>query len=73
MAWVDQGGALLTFPAGAVSHWSFQTGQVVDPPWLAHIVRLIRLAQAKTLPIYIHGRNSLLFSLAGLLHPELAK
>ncbi len=69
--WTAGGGALLTFPAGEVSHWCFQSRRVTDPPWSPHVARLIRKAKAKTLPVYIHGRNSLGFNLAGLIHPLL--
>ena len=71
LKWLGRGGALLVFPAGEVSHFHAGSGRVVDSPWSPHIARLITLARAKTTPVYIHGRNSLLFNLAGMIHPRL--
>ncbi|MGD9209902.1 MAG: lysophospholipid acyltransferase family protein [Desulfobacteraceae bacterium] len=69
--WLKDGGALIAFPSGEVSHWCGKTAKIVDPPWSVHITRLITMAKAKTIPVYIHGRNSLLFSLVGMIHPRL--
>ncbi len=71
LKWLKQGGALLTFPSGEVAHWSVRAGRIVDPPWHPHVARLITMAKAKTLPVYIHGRNSVLFNMAGMVHPRL--
>lgn len=69
--WVAAGGALLTFPSGEVSHWHFKSVRVTDPPWSPHIARIILKAKAKALPVFIHGRNSWMFNLMGLIHPML--
>lgn len=69
--WVANGGTLLTFPSGEVSHFFASHGRVTDPPWSRHIAQLIRATKAKTQPIYIHGRNSVLFNTMGLIHPRL--
>ena len=69
--WLKQGGALLTFPAGEVSSIRPASRRIADPPWSPHIGRLIRMARAKALPVYVHGRNSLMFNLLGLVHPRL--
>ena len=71
LKWLKQGGALLTFPSGEVSHWSVRSGRIVDPPWHVHVARLITMAKAKALPVFVHGRNSLLFNMAGMVHPRL--
>lgn len=71
MDWVSAGGALLTFPSGEVSHWDYKSTQVTDPPWSPHIAKIIMKAKAKTLPVFIHGRNTLWFNLMGLIHPML--
>lgn len=71
LRWVKDGGALITFPAGEVSHLVVRQGLVADPRWSSHIGAIIRYTQACALPIYFDGRNSSLFQLAGLVHPLL--
>jgi putative hemolysin len=71
LRWVADGGALLAFPAGEVSHLSLRSARIADAPWSPHIAGLILKAKAKALPVYIHGRNSVLFNLLGILHPGL--
>ena len=69
--WVRDGGLLLVFPAGEVSHMTLSGREVADPPWHPMVATLIRNTRATVLPVYIHGRNRVLFHLAGLLHPRL--
>lgn len=69
-AWLRKGGALLVFPAGEVAHLRPREGRVSDPPWRAGIARLARHSPA-VLPLFIEGRNSVLFQAAGLVHPTL--
>jgi putative hemolysin len=71
LRWVQGGGALLIFPAGEVSHLSLATWSVTDPPWSTTAARLVRLSGAPVVPMYFEGTNSLLFHLAGLVHPRL--
>ncbi len=71
LRWVAGGGALLVFPAGEVSHLHLRSASITDPPWSATAVRLVRLAQAPVVPLYIAGANSVLFQIAGLVHPRL--
>ena len=67
--WVRGGGALCVFPAGAVSHLQPGLGAIADPPWHDGIGGLVRLTGASVVPCFLAGRNSLLFQLAGLVHP----
>lgn len=69
--WVEKGGALVTFPAGEVSHLHWSQGEVTDSPWNPHIGGIIRHARGMVLPVYFPGKNSLLFQVMGLLHPLL--
>lgn len=71
LRWVAKGGALLTFPAGEVSHLHLRPIRVEDAAWSPHVAALIVKTKAKIQPVYIHGRNSVLFNLMGLLHPSL--
>jgi putative hemolysin len=69
--WLEDGGALLVFPAGEVSHLQLRTLSVTDPPWSTTAARLIRLSGAPAVPMYFGGANSALFQLAGMVHPRL--
>ena len=71
LRWIAAGGALLVFPAGEVSHLRLRSASVTDPPWSATAARLVRLAGAPVVPLYIAGANSVLFQVAGLVHPRL--
>ena len=62
------GGALLVFPAGIVSHLNLKTGEVHDPDWNPMIAKLVKLAKASCLPLYVEARNPTYFYLAGYLH-----
>ena len=69
--WLRQGGALVVFPAGEVSHLRMERMQVADPPWSTAAARLARLTGSPVLPVYFPGRNSAAFQGLGLLHPRL--
>ncbi|HEY6924279.1 MAG TPA: GNAT family N-acyltransferase [Steroidobacteraceae bacterium] len=69
--WLQDGGALLIFPAGEVSHLSLRTLSISDPPWSTTAARLIRISGAPVVPMYFGGANSALFQLAGIVHPRL--
>lgn len=68
---VKAGGALLLFPAGAVSHLDVAHRCVADPPWNRTATALLAAAGAPVAPLYVHGSNGAGFQLAGLLHPAL--
>jgi len=69
--WLRQGGSLVIFPAGEVSHLCMERMQVADPPWSTVAARLARLTESPVLPVYFRGRNSATFQGLGLLHPRL--
>jgi len=71
LAWLKGGGALLVFPAGTVSHWHLRARAVTDPPWQPTVSWLVRRSQATVLPVFVAGRNSAGFQLAGLISPRL--
>lgn len=68
--WVKDGGLLVVFPAGEVSYWSPRKRTIADPPWSKTVSRIVHRANADVLPIYFDGANSLLFQVAGLMHPR---
>lgn len=71
LSWLKQGGLLATWPAGTVSHLHVRKRQVTDPQWAENLAILIRRSKATVVPVYIPGRNSWFFQLAGCLHPRL--
>ena len=66
--WVRDGGALAVFPSGTVSHWRLGNG-ISDPAWHPNVAALVRLTGATVVPVFFEGQNSMVFQLAGLLHP----
>jgi len=71
IAHLKSGGLLLIFPAGEVSHFDFRAGAVRDPEWRTTAARLIRLTNAKALPILVPGSNGIPFQMLGMVHPRL--
>lgn len=65
---LSEGGAVVFFPSGTVSHWQWRKG-ITDPKWLPAPARFAIRHDAPILPIYFHGRNSTSFNIAGLIHP----
>ena len=63
-----KGGAVGFFPSGTVSHWQRGKG-IVDPEWQIAAARMAKRYNATVLPLFFHGRNSLLFNALGMLHP----
>ena len=68
---VAKGGALVVFPAGAVSHYRLSSNKVLDPDWSPHIASLARRTGATVFPIFIHGRNNFLFQITGTVSRRL--
>lgn len=68
---LKEGGLLVVFPAGEVSSWDWHSGAVEDPAWGRSVPWLAQRAGAPVIPFHFSGANSLLFQLAGLLHPSL--
>jgi putative hemolysin len=71
MRWLQNGGLLMVFPAGEVSHLSLSSLEVADPVWSPTIGRIIRHARVPVLPVFFPGHNGPWFQAAGLVHPRL--
>jgi putative hemolysin len=65
------GGLLVVFPAGEVSSFDWESRETRDRDWHPSIARMIRLAEACVIPMFLDGSNSALFQMAGMLHPRL--
>lgn len=70
-AWLDAGHALVIFPAGEVSHVRARDGRLVDGAWRHGAARLAAATSAAVVPVFIEGRNSVLFERVGRLAPWL--
>ncbi len=71
LAWLRDGHVLVVFPAGEVSHVPAAAGRLVDATWRDGAARLAARAGAPVVPIFIRGRNSRMFELAGRVSPSL--
>jgi putative hemolysin len=71
LRWLQQGGLLVTFPAGEVARLDLRAGRVEEAPWNVNIARIVRKTRASVVPVFIAGENGPLFHAAGLLHPRL--
>jgi putative hemolysin len=69
--WLKQGGSLVVFPAGEVSHIETERSVHLDSEWRPTVGRLALATGARVLPAFIDGANSPLFYAAGRLHPLL--
>ena len=70
--WLNNGGLLVMFPAGEVSHLNFGgESPVADPKWNTASARLARKIGCTTLPLFFNGANSLPFQMLGTIHPRL--
>jgi len=71
IAHVKAGGCLGVFPAGEVSHFKLRRRTIDDPPWSKTVGKIVQRTGATVVPLFFDGRNSVLFQLAGMVHPRL--
>ncbi len=64
-------GFLGVFPSGEVAALKLSSGKIEEPDWNPNIAKLIMRTGAAVVPVYFHGKNSLLFQMAGLVSPKL--
>ena len=69
--WLQNGGALIAFPAGEVAGTRGDDGVPLERAWSETIARLAESTGAMLLPAFISGANSSLFYRAGRVHPVL--
>lgn len=73
---LENGGLLVVFPAGEVSHFQWREGTVTDPQWSPTIARMVEIAArrgsaVRIVPAFVEGSNSFLFQAAGMVHARL--
>jgi putative hemolysin len=63
---LDKGGAVIVFPAGAVSTAPDRLGRrpAIDSRWQPFVAQLIQRSKATVAPIWFGGQNSRLFQIA---------
>lgn len=66
MIHVRNGHPLGFFPAGAMSNVTKHL-TIEDRPWQPNIIRLIQQLNVPVIPVYFHGRNSLIFNMLGVI------
>ena len=70
--WLESGGTLIVFPAGAISTtpklWS---QKAEDEPWAPLVGQLVRRTQSPVLPVFFEGQNSAVFQWASHLNYNL--
>ncbi len=70
LAWLKQGHCLLMFPGGEVSAYQWNERRITEPTWPKTAGWLASSSGASVVPVYIGGRNSILFHSLGMLHPR---
>ncbi len=72
-AQLEKGGAVVVFPAGAVSTAPDRLGRrpAKDAPWQPFVAQLIQRSRATVAPIWFGGQNSRLFQIASHLSQTL--
>ncbi|MEO9899356.1 lysophospholipid acyltransferase family protein [Nisaea sp.] len=63
LAHLNDGGALVIFPAGRVSTSEKLFGRATDAPWKLFVGKLIAQTDATVVPIFFEGQNRFLFHL----------
>ncbi len=71
LRWVNDGGMLLVFPAGEVSHFKLASCEIADSAWSPAAGLIARRTRAAVLPVFVKGRNGIVFHAAGMIHPRL--
>ena len=68
---LKEGYGLGIFPAGEVSSFQFNQRRITDKKWSTTILKLIQKSEVPIIPMHFSGKNSLIFHLLGLIHPNL--
>ena len=62
--YLKDGGAVIVFPAGAISLAPNVVGDAIDTEWKTFAAKLAQVPDTTTIPFYFDGRNSLLYQMA---------
>ncbi|MEL7429230.1 MAG: GNAT family N-acyltransferase [Pseudomonadota bacterium] len=65
------GGDLALFPGRICSHLKTSDWTISDSEWTDQVRNFVDICDGEMVPLYISGRNSMLFNLSGLIHPRI--
>jgi putative hemolysin len=68
---LENGKALVIFPAGEVSTYQQGSNTITDRKWNKSALKMIIKAKVPVVPVFFHGTNSALFHWLGFIHPFL--
>ena len=61
LATLRAGGTLVLFPAGQIQRAPHLFAPPTDAEWKVFVAKLVQMSEATVVPLFFHGRNSLLF------------
>lgn len=64
METLQQGGAIVIFPAGGIATSEGPFGKATDLEWKLFTAKLIQMTEATVVPVFFHGQNSRIFQIA---------
>jgi putative hemolysin len=67
--YLKKGNLMGVFPAGEVSSLKLKDWKIRDKEWSESISNIILKTKTTVVPVYFHGRNSILFQIVGLMNP----
>ncbi|MEM7290114.1 MAG: GNAT family N-acyltransferase [Pseudomonadota bacterium] len=65
------GGDLALFPGRICSHLKTDDWTISDSDWTDQVRKFVEICDGDMVPLFISGRNSMLFNLSGLIHPRI--
>jgi len=65
------GGDLALFPGRICSHLKTSDWTISDSEWTDQVRKFVEVSGGELVPLYISGRNSMMFNLSGLIHPRI--
>ena len=68
---VREGGDLALFPGRICSHLKTSDWTISDSAWTDQVRKFVDAGGGDLVPLYITGRNSMMFNLSGLIHPRI--
>lgn len=65
------GGDLALFPGRICSHLKTSDWTISDSEWTDQVRKFVEVSGGEMVPLYISGRNSMMFNVSGLVHPRI--
>lgn len=65
------GGDLALFPGRICSHLKTSDWTISDSEWTDQVRKFVEVSGGEMVPLYISGRNSMMFNVSGLIHPRI--